>query len=199
MCIKFSGVKVEKQEKHVEIKDGVDGSEVLIIDYNINKATNLNSEQSKFLKQCLHYQCQVLSSSNFKYRFLALNATHLGGRTLQDIHKQLIEGRNNLSKAIDYDLDYIITLYKPFFKNTLGYHSKGKIFTNRLYFNRAMKQKAYNRIAGHLFHEYMHSLSLFHSGGNKKKSIVYQGGNLMREMVLEVINGKKLTKLKIAK
>lgn len=206
MCFKFTGIQPEEKTKEINKEVIVDPikDQDFIITYQLNKLSEYSVDQLKFLKKSLDYQRDVLNSAEFKYRFIGMRGVRqTQGMSLTRVYKEIMSGKNNLSQTVDFDLDYILELYIPKRNSTLGYTvmggiNKGKIYTNKFYFNRCMKRKDYHAIAGHLFHEYLHSMNLVHKFdfGRKRQSVVYKGGYLMREMVLEIMNGKKLTKVK---
>lgn len=178
-------------------------SEQRLVNFEIKDAVGYDEAQKKALITALNYQRQVLCSQEFKDRFLELKCTQTNGLTLQEVYDKIISGKNNLDKTEDFDLDYFLTLYDGGAKGTLGYTSMstGRIYTNRAVFNSWVKNGNFASIASHLFHEYLHSMGFIHKWdfGNKRNSLVYRGGYLMRDMVQSVHDGNiLLTPVKVS-
>lgn len=194
-----------KKPKKPYVPDGdkavfIDGE---IVDIQIHSLHGFTSKQKSFFLEAMHLQCRVLNSQEFKQKFLAMKCKETKGYSQKQLYDMLISGVDAASKVADNDIDFIYSLYgnKDQRSKTIGYtyKSKIKVWTHRWHVAKWMRRKygtAY--FAGHAFHEYLHSMGRKGFGHKKvkRKSFVYMGGRLMRDLCKDVINGRQLTKVK---
>lgn len=172
-----------------------------LVDIEIHNLKDFTYEQKQFFVESMKLLVDILNSREFYHGFMALNVTETNGMSLGQIYRQLLNGQEALDRQIDNALDLTWSLYGNDFQKsqTIGYTypNVNMVWTHRWFFKRWMKHKlgrAY--LCGHVTHEYAHKLGYSHRL-IKSKSLVYQLGYLVRDIGIEVIKGKKLTRMEL--
>lgn len=168
-----------------------------LLDIQVHGLANFGKEEKDFFIEVMKLKLVIISSEEFKQRFVNMSATEKGNKTMLQIYNELISGKEKYNKQVDHDIDLFITLYGHSSRRskTVGYTypSTFKLWTNKYFFRRWMNQK-YGKAsaAGHWVHEYFHNLGYDHRG-RKSTSLVYKAGYLVRDLGREVIDGRELT------
>jgi hypothetical protein len=164
-----------------------------LVDIEIHGFKNFTEEEKVFYINAINLKLRVLSSSEFKKRWLSTPMKETNGLTRLQAYTKILSGYDAFSRHIDGDLDFFFNLYYQK-SDTIGYTYIGKLgtYTNRYFLAVWMKDPyGHAYLAGHLFHEYLHSVGFKHKF-TKKGTLVYKGGYLVRDMGKEIIDGKEL-------
>ena len=156
----------------------------------------MNNDQVQFALETIDYVEEVYNNPEFKKRWLATKCrSYRHSRTgklisKETIFKDMMDGDFIGSKIEDNSIDLLYSLYSSSRRRTIGYTtmSNGRIYTNRLFFNRWMRNNDHASLGGHLAHEALHSDGYRHQGAHSTCPI-YEWGDLVRIMIREYKNG----------
>ena len=145
------------------------------------------SQEAKVLK-AIEIIKKVVRSNEFKEKVLQF--TYKGknqfvdnnGLTNVEIYQKLLEGSEELSPAIDYEMDLELELYYSR-RSTVGYTypDELKVWINTKFFNTYTSAQ----VAGNVFHEWTHKLGFEHAyrySTKRDASVPYALGYLVQEL-----------------
>ena len=160
----------------------------------ISGLKGFNLDERSFFLSAMRLKLKVLNSEEFKDRFIGMVCEY----DTRLVYQRLMSGADKYNKQIDHDLDLVWSIYGSGRRSrTIGYTFKSKIriYTNRYHIRKWMRMDlGQANMAGHAFHEYLHNMSYSHRG-NKKRSMVYKAGYLVRDLALDQLKGRYLTPL----
>jgi len=165
-----------------------------IADIKIAGLVNFTEEEKKFLVMAMKLELQVLASAEFKKRALTRGVRETNGRTLQGVYEHVISGADNRTLKADKILDvYLIMYYQK--GRVLGYNYMNlKQWVNRYFYAQWMKgPHGLAILAGHLFHEYLHLAGYKHRWSHKG-TLVYEWGYMVRDIGIDILNGRGVEK-----
>jgi len=160
----------------------------------VNQLRGFDEQERMFFLQSLELTKTVVTSLEFKIRFLNLPQHQMNGYTITSLYNKLMSGHDAYEKIKDYEIDYSVAFYSTK-RSVIGKTIMGtaKTFINRIHYTRWMKEfYGPASLAGHTFHEYLHVMGLYHHSP-VQESIVYYAGYLMKQMCKEVMDGRQLT------
>lgn len=161
-------------------KAGLFNANISFVDFNA-------TQEEKVLK-AIEIIKKVVRSSEFREKVIQF--TYKGQRRFvnnngfsnDEIYQILLEGSEELSPGIDYEMDLELELYYSR-RSTVGYTypDELKVWMNTKYFN------VYNpaQVAGNIFHEWTHKLGFEHSyrySKMREASVPYALGYLIEEL-----------------
>jgi hypothetical protein len=172
-----------------------------IVRLDVHSINGVTPDEKAFIMKVLNVQRKVISSQEFRLRFLQLKPTQTDA-SQQKIYDLILSGKSNWDRIIDNDIDYFITIYDSKNHNTIGFTrmESAKIFTNRWHLRKWMDSGAagISNASGHFFHEQLHAIGFRHASrfwdrSYKRRSLPYLGGYLVRDLSLMHLNGMELT------
>lgn len=161
-------------------KAGLFNANISFVDFNA-------TQEDKVLK-AIEIIKKVVRSSEFREKVIQF--TYKGQRRFvnnngfsnDEIYQILLEGSEELSPGIDYEMDLELELYYSR-RSTVGYTypDELKVWMNTKYFN------VYNaaEVAGNIFHEWTHKLGFEHTyrySKMRESSVPYALGYLIEEL-----------------
>ena len=162
-----------------------------VVDIQVEVFDNFTAEEKDFYLRALNLMLNAISSSFFKSELMTIPVKESNGLTRLEAYDKVMSGFDAYHKVVDHSLQFF---FKLFYKrsSTIGYTNVGGfgISTNRYFVARWMKGK-YGEcdLAGHIFHEYLHSVGFYHRWGHKG-TLVYEWGYLARDVAIQIVDGK---------
>lgn len=184
--------------KIVGNKTIVDGK---ILDVEVHSMSGFTKREKQFYLETLQLFLYVAQSVEFRTKFLDMQWRETRGYDNDELYQMFIGGEDSVERVTDFTFDMAYMIYGDRYNNdgTIGwtYLKDLKIRTSRYFLSRWMKQGAKGKatFAGHICHEYCHSLSDYGMVHNTHAgSFVYEVGYLMADMAEDVaVDGRKLT------
>jgi len=195
----FRKKKIKEPKKPVKPKSKPIMIGGTLVDIELHELEGFNEAQRQFFVSAMRLKLQILSSQEFKDKFLGMSASEKNKHSQIEIYQNLLNGKDHVTKQLDYDIDLAWALYgdKDQRSKTIGYTYKNnlKVYTHRFHYNNWMNDpfgEAF--LAGHATHEYFHNLGPGYIHRYiKKRSLVYKTGFLVRQLGIKDLKGQKLT------
>jgi hypothetical protein len=164
-----------------------ESQEASLFETNISLSDFNPTQEIKVLK-AIEIIKRVVRSQEFKEKVLQF--TYKGknqfvdnnGLTNAEIYQKLLEGSEELSPSIDYEMDLELELYYSR-RSTVGYTypDELKVWINTKFFNTYTPAQ----VAGNIFHEWTHKLGFEHAyrySSKRDASVPYALGYLVEEL-----------------
>lgn len=189
---------IQKQEFNVSVSpQDFSSSSEKSFDYESQEATlfetnitlvDFNSSQEAKVLKAIEILKKVVRSNEFKEKVLQFSYkgknqfVDNNGLTNAEIYQKLLEGSEELSPAMDYEMDLELELYFSR-RSTVGYTypDELKVWINTKFFNTYTPAQ----VAGNIFHEWTHKLGFEHAyrySSKRDASVPYALGYLVEEL-----------------
>lgn len=163
----------------------------------IDGLQNYTDDEQAFFVVATRAMLGVLGSKEFHERATALRLKETNGQSLETVYQRVLVGEGTLDHHKAHALNFFVTMYYVN-SNTMGYTDMGakKIWTNSYYFDKWMKANDVASLAGHLFHEFLHTCGYYHRWSHTG-TLVYEWGYLVRDMAKEAMVGRVWTPVRV--
>ena len=171
------------------------------LEKKIEQLINFTPEEIKFVDYCIDELIRLLNTVNFNHAFIALRPVQTNGKTMVEVYRDVMEGKDRQGISDNLMNLYLTGYYKSNGTIAITTMSTGKIMINRFFLIRRMNRgnKGIAEFINTLFHEYLHTLGYIHKNAwpflSRYKSMVYQAGNLVENLYISEKNGVQFTKL----
>ncbi|UOF83081.1 bone morphogenetic protein 1 [Caudoviricetes sp.] len=162
-----------------------------VVDIQVEGFQNFTDEEKDFYLRALNLMLNAISSGFFKSELMTIKVSETNGLSRLEAYDKVISGFDAYHRVVDNSLQFFFTLYYER-SRTIGYTNVGGfgISTNRYFVSRWMTEPyGVCDLAGHLFHEYLHSVGFYHRWRHKG-SLVYEWGYLARDVAKQIMDGK---------
>lgn len=134
---------------------------------------------------------KVINSLDWKNKLLKMKFTTTN-KTPQEIYDHIMTGEETLQKGVDYEMDAKVEMYYK--KNNIVGYTYSNVTTTWL--NRYVTDNySEEEIAGNFLHEWLHKLGYGHASASDHKSVPYQLGYAIRDMITEYKKGARFVDL----
>lgn len=132
---------------------------------------------------------QAVNTRLFRDSVLAFSFTNTLGLNNGGIYYKIMTGAESLDPEVDYEADIWVYAYYQNNK-VIGWTTPNvrETHLNTKFFN----EFNYDEVAMNMFHEWLHKIGFDHSSASDYRSVPYEGGYLIRDIVRRLMNGEIL-------
>ncbi|MBY0517518.1 MAG: hypothetical protein K2P81_11445 [Bacteriovoracaceae bacterium] len=155
--------------------------------------TNFSSADMDKVQAALELIQRVVRSKEFRNRVIGHSYQGVqqfvdnNGLTNEQIYTKLLEGSEQLTPGVDYQMDLELELYANYSTSTVGYTNPNtlRIWMNRKFFDQYVPEE----VARNVFHEWTHKLGFDHdsrSTARRPYSVPYGVGQIIQDLAFKL-------------